>query len=236
MKKLALLAATVGMAVSSYGQGYFTLDDFVNAQGSQGPGAFAIGSTGAAGEGAIGASLGSDGTFATPNYDIGFLWSTSTTLANTSPTSVDNGGKDSAFMAVATAVNGATGGNVFGLQPGAVTGDDADGAGYFQDGNTALIAGTSDKEVIAVQLIAWYDPTGTTSFAAAYASGKNVGWSDIQTITLASGSDPIFENTQNYTGGTYNGGIYTVGAVPEPSTFALAGLGAAAMLIFRRRK
>jgi hypothetical protein len=31
-------------------------------------------------------------------------------------------------------------------------------------------------------------------------------------------------------------GSFTVGIVPEPSTFALAGLGAAALLIFRRRK
>jgi hypothetical protein len=31
-------------------------------------------------------------------------------------------------------------------------------------------------------------------------------------------------------------GAISVGVIPEPSTFALAGLGAAAMLIFRRRK
>lgn len=30
--------------------------------------------------------------------------------------------------------------------------------------------------------------------------------------------------------------VFTVDAIPEPSTFALAGLGAAALLIFRRRK
>ena len=35
--------------------------------------------------------------------------------------------------------------------------------------------------------------------------------------------------------GVYDGLAYAVGVVPEPTTFALAGLGAAALLIFRRR-
>jgi hypothetical protein len=34
----------------------------------------------------------------------------------------------------------------------------------------------------------------------------------------------------------FNGLVLEAVAVPEPSTFALAGLGAAALMIFRRRK
>jgi hypothetical protein len=35
---------------------------------------------------------------------------------------------------------------------------------------------------------------------------------------------------------TFTGLVLAPGVIPEPSTFALAGLGAAALLIFRRRK
>jgi hypothetical protein len=78
--------------------------------------------------------------------------------------------------------------------------------------------------------------------------GTVTSWSAAQAMaatdaTYALGASPLFSITSAI-GGTLNTppnlvglqsfNIYTT--VPEPSTFALAGLGAAALLIFRRRK
>jgi len=76
-------------------------------------------------------------------------------------------------------------------------------------------------------LIGW---TGTaTSFDAAYTTTQ-VDFSDkIANITPAVSPAPP-------TSVSFAGGLMMTPMIPEPSTFALAGLGAAAMLIFRRRK
>lgn len=96
--------------------------------------------------------------------------------------------------------------------------------GYFFGGEVALpITG-----IATVQIRAWDPGTGTTWGDAEAAVGGIWGKSNLSDIALV--IPPIFAN--DVTGWlpfkmTLN--------VPEPSTFALAGLGALALLVFRRR-
>lgn len=77
-------------------------------------------------------------------------------------------------------------------------------------------------------LIGWFGTA--TSFDAAYTAGAQTDFSDkIANITPAVSPAPP-------TSVSFASGLTMTTVVPEPSTFALAGLGAAALLIFRRRK
>jgi len=69
--------------------------------------------------------------------------------------------------------------------------------------------------------------TSTASYPPMYSKG----------VVLGGGSSTWANGTQDMSAyGAGNVGAVGVSAVPEPATFALAGLGAAAALIFRRRK
>jgi len=82
-----------------------------------------------------------------------------------------------------------------------------------------------------IQVRAWYDPGHNTTYAQAFAAGVNTGKSPLYTIVSTGQTDPTVPSLDNI-----NFAAFTVQAIPEPSTFALAGLGAAALVIFRRRK
>lgn len=103
-----------------------------------------------------------------------------------------------------------------------------DGSGLFQGGaqDTGLAIGPA-----TIQVRAWYNPNHNISFAQAVINGVNTGKSAVLNITTVANSDPTIQSLD-----TVNMAAFGVGAVPEPSSFALAGLGAAALLIFRRRK
>ena len=108
-------------------------------------------------------------------------------------------------------------------------GPNVDGSGLWMAGprDTGLPIGPATIEVRA-----WYDPNHNTSFDQAVALGVNYGMSFVYNINLVSTStDPTIQSLDSI-----GMAAFTVPTVPEPSTFALAGLGAAAMLIFRRRK
>jgi hypothetical protein len=103
--------------------------------------------------------------------------------------------------------------------PGATAGANAElmvvgWTGNFADWNSAFAAGTS--------LMGW---TGSAL------SGGALAWSN---PTGGAGSPPGLPAAITIGAAGYNGLVLT--GVPEPSTFALAGLGAAALMIFRRRK
>jgi hypothetical protein len=87
--------------------------------------------------------------------------------------------------------------------------------------------------VVALQVRAWDIVYGAT-FEAALANPANpgsIGRSAMFTYQIpATAADPVANFFMNGFQGFY------IGAIPEPSTFALAGLGAAALVIFRRRK
>jgi hypothetical protein len=79
---------------------------------------------------------------------------------------------------------------------------------------------------------AWDGAFATPTLALA--NGSYGGSSMVFTVTPSGGTGlpPSIQNA-SWTEGSV---IIGLAAVPEPSTFALAGLGAAALLIFRRRK
>lgn len=100
---------------------------------------------------------------------------------------------------------------------------------------TATLANVDrDSPTAVVQVRAWDNTSGQyPTWAAAQAA-----W---QSGTIAAGFSPLL--TVNAIGGNVNTPPFLQGIqsfniyfVPEPSTMALAGLGAAALLIFRRRK
>jgi hypothetical protein len=111
-------------------------------------------------------------------------------------------------------------------------------AGTPQSNGSGLIQGPITDTGLAtgdatIQVRAWYSGSGATSYEAALAQGLNTGKSTLYTINLRAQTDPTVQ-TLDAIG--FNPFTVSASVVPEPSTFALAGLGAAAMLIFRRRK
>ncbi len=101
----------------------------------------------------------------------------------------------------------------------------SNGAGQFAGG----IMNLPTTGTVSVQVRAWYNGGGVySSYDQALAGGQNVGKSNPVVLTLAVGAPPPPQ---------MNGLLpFTVAVVPEPSTFALVGLGGLALLLFRRRK
>lgn len=106
--------------------------------------------------------------------------------------------------------------------------DNVAGAGTFTDvsGSAATIAGATGTSAFFV-IEAWSNPQ-FASYLAAQAGGDFVG----KTLPF---SNPVAQ-LPNAPPDFVAMPALVLSAVPEPSTFALAGLGAAALLIFRRRK
>jgi hypothetical protein len=101
-------------------------------------------------------------------------------------------------------------------------------AGVFL-GGLHYLQGSSVGESVLIYVIAWQKSFGIDPVAAA-AAGAPVGFSAPISFVLGSAASPG--------GSLANAGLgqFGVAAVPEPTTFALLGLGAAGLLIFRRRK
>lgn len=109
---------------------------------------------------------------------------------------------------------GATGGS-----PG------TDGAGLF-DGGTVAFGGAAGTYTALAR--AWYNNGQYSTYSAASGASANAGQSALFTVNASIAPTPPPNTTF---------GSFTVGAiVPEPSTFVLAGLGIASLLLFRRRK
>jgi hypothetical protein len=129
------------------------------------------------------------------------------------------------FLAANTgweAINAASGSAYTGITPV---------AGRFNGGGVALpgVAGGLNAEYI---VIGW---TGAfTSYDAALAGGAMVGQSVLATTGTGNPSSTP-AGTPTALSGTFTGLTLAPGVVPEPASFALAGLGLAALLAFRRR-
>jgi len=110
-------------------------------------------------------------------------------------------------------------------------------------GNVFAIADTltgnpgvsKDQTAATLEIVAWDDSSGLyatwDTASVAWAKGWIAAGKDTPFTILSIGGD--VNTPPNVTPGAVSFNLYFV---PEPSTFALAGLGAAAMLIFRRRK
>jgi hypothetical protein len=105
----------------------------------------------------------------------------------------------------------------------------ADGSGQFFAANT-IDAGLPLGNA-AIQLRAWFNGGQYATYEAAALAGVNNGKSPVLTINLKASTDPTVQSLND-------AGLqpFAVSAVPEPSTIALAGLGVASLLLFRRRK
>lgn len=147
------------------------------------------------------------------DYTVQLLWA---------PGTLDQAAWDAATKSSSTAVAmfGATG-----VAPG--HGPAADGAGLF-DGGTVAMGGPGGTYTF--QVVAWYNGGTYSTFSAASAAGKNIGMSALFTGNATVSPTPAQNTT--FPSFTLNSGAI----IPEPSTFALAGLGLAGLAIFRRRK
>jgi len=103
-------------------------------------------------------------------------------------------------------------------------------AGRFNSGNLTLSPLANIGAGVDYVVMGW---TGTAGFDAALAAGGLVNVSSKFHTTVGDGST-VPPGAPVLMSGTFTG--MTLQPVPEPSTLALAGLGAAALLIFRRRK
>jgi hypothetical protein len=112
---------------------------------------------------------------------------------------------------------------------GTPTGFTTPAAGKFNGGSQTLAGLTAGANIDYV-VVGW---TGTAaSFDAAYSdAAAMLGVSAKFTSATGNAGDPPSPSVP--LSGSFGG--MTLAPIPEPSTFALAGLGAAALLIFRRR-
>ena len=109
----------------------------------------------------------------------------------------------------------------------ATVGSAASGAWSYNVAGTFPVAGTSPGNY-QVFVIGWGG--GFADPAAAAAAGAPVGWSSPFTYSATTViGTPLPMVLSGFL-------PFGVGAVPEPTTLAFAGLGAAALLIFRRRR
>jgi len=109
------------------------------------------------------------------------------------------------------------------------------GPGFFYDPATVTTpAGTAGGSQAVFEVAGWQG--NFASYAAAVAANAQIGYgSEFVNNTGNPGGSPATPATPiSGSGGAWNGNLLI--PVPEPTTLALGGLGAAALLLFRRRK
>jgi hypothetical protein len=132
----------------------------------------------------------------------------------------------------------APGSTTVGVDASTLTGQDYNQAfstvvsqyGYFTGGTKTVVGWTSGP--IVAQVRVWDTVYGTYD-QAAVAQGGSYFASGLFIVTPTTGTTPApflvgLGNPAGY--------VLNYNPIPEPTTFTLAGLGAAAMLIFRRRR
>lgn len=154
---------------------------------------------------------GVTGNYVGSSYNVSLYYSLSPIAVPTDPLTL-----------TAITVNGTA--TLYGV--GASESSQANGAGFFQ-GTNPTISGTADGQTIYVEAAVWWGAAG--SYSAAHAGPFNSGYSAPVAIRLASGADNVIGDLSGLA-------AFTVQEAPEPATIALGGLGAAALLLFRRRK
>ena len=107
----------------------------------------------------------------------------------------------------------------------------ANGSGQFYEVSSIVTAFATGNA--AIQIRAWFNGGLYSTYEAALAAGANTGKSAVLTINLQASNVPSQADLNSSGMQPFTVGA---GAVPEPSPIALAGLGAASLLMFRRRK
>lgn len=115
----------------------------------------------------------------------------------------------------------------------AVNSTAASGAGRFQNPGTGTIAGFASGTSVNFIIRGWQSTTGTGDWAAAMPGLTYLGTSALGSAVLGGGPIPL-PSAFGLTAGQVGG--FNVVPIPEPSSMVLAGLGAASLLLFRRRK
>lgn len=219
---IATLFATSG--VSMFGQGYVTFN----------------GSTGSLWNEFTTAGQGVRGN---ANINVAFLWAPVgtadllsavgtqfSTKAGASVNQVATNGVDSIATGVSSLQAMLSGGWQFasnGTSLASVTIGSAANFSYGQFQLAGSVAGTTYQFIV----IGWDATSGLTAILDG--SVAAIGWSN--PFTYTTGASTLDPNGQTlFTGSGMN--QFGVAPVPEPTTLALAGLGAASLLIFRRRK
>jgi hypothetical protein len=220
MKKLLTIAALVGATSLSFGQGYVS---FFNNSSTR------FSTNSAAGQAFFNPTAKPVGSY----YFALFAAPTTLTTISTATDPTLNG-----WTYVGIATNTA--------QAGRLDGDNFDttGGGFNAVQTPGFAGGTTADFAVC----GWSSSIGSTWSAAQawWANGSHAGSSAIAgsfgiastvavNIPVANAGGP-YSNPFAAGAGTINGWGLTYYTVPEPTGFALAGLGAAVMLIFRRRK
>lgn len=100
--------------------------------------------------------------------------------------------------------------------------------GWYTVGVVTLPNWTSGAVTFAVRAWQTSGPLGGADYASSLLSGMSGLWTEPDGVVVTPANPVNF-----FTAGPPG---FSVQIIPEPGTFALAGLGAAALLIFRRRK
>jgi hypothetical protein len=215
MKKLLLTAIAASVAAVTYGQGTIFIYNYDN----------------------TGVANGAGGTTANPTYSAavtsnGLIFTTDTTaqagtLGGTAGSTLIGQDFSWALYGGATASSSAL--TLVASETGSDTAGDNINWGQFQGlAQTYTVAGTTASSTVYLELYVWEGTTFTT-YAAAAAGGDFVGDSGV--FANASGGGP---NAPSALTGLPDMNLAVV--VPEPGTLALAALGGASLLMFRRKK
>jgi hypothetical protein len=138
-----------------------------------------------------------------------------------------------AALLVAPGFNAAVSSMVPAATPGIVSFRTGAAGGFTMGGVAATANNVALDSPATLEMVAWDNSSGLYSTwplalaARMSGAGNAIGWSNPFNLTLGGTATP-----------PYLVGLQSFGLIPapEPSTFALASLGAAALLIFRRRK
>lgn len=177
----------------------------------------------------------SPGPLTDSGFDTTFLWSATATTSPMFPASTPtNSTVDFSFAAAWAEIEGASSSGWTNATTGGagVVGAPSNNTGSFtsEGGNAFALDGSAGSgQVIDLFVVGWETDGGLyTSLAAAEAGGAAVGWSSVFQYTLGSGppASPPAETVVPHFG---------IGT-PEPTTVALAGLGAISMIFVRRKR
>jgi len=222
-KNLLIAAAVMVVSVSSFGQGLFLFSGNTKTAWDN----FTVPNVGK-----LGATI-----------DVALLWAPSgssaaiTSIMASTPTNAAVVGTTysapAAWSAILNdpnfhfAVDGGTSANVQSTTT-------AGGAWTYNGSGSFSVNGTAGNTPYSVFVIGWSSAYATPALAAA--ANAPLGWSSVFSYTsgqLPSGPGAFPAGTPAQQFGVLQG---TVGTVPEPATLALAGLGGASLLFFRRKK